>query len=119
MPKQIKITAETPEAAMRPALNLENRVQQLGNLAMNVAEQQLRDGTASSQVITYFLKAVSEKEKLERERLIEENKKLRAQTEAIEVAKKTEDLYAEAMKAFRGYQGDISEKGEFYDDYST
>lgn len=105
MPKQIKITAETPETAMRPALNPENRVQQLGNLAMNVAEQQLRDGTASSQVITYFLKAVSEKERLEKERLIEENKKLRAQTEALEITKKTEELYAEAMKVFRGYQG--------------
>ena len=121
MSRQIKITAETPETAMRPPIIPANRVQQIGNAALNLAEKQILEGTASSQVITYFLKAISEKERLENERLVEENKKLRAQTEAIEAAKKSEELFAEAMRAFKGYQQtDISEEGENYDgSYST
>lgn len=108
MPKRITIQAETPETALRPALSIENREQQIGNAAMNLAEKQILEGTASSQVITYFLKAVSSREKLEVERLREENKKLRAQTEALQSAKHMEEVYADAMQAFRGYQGDPS-----------
>lgn len=112
MSKQLTTDAKPLITQLRPALNLEDREQQLGNLAMNLAEKQLMEGTASSQVITYFLKATSSTEKLEKEKLIEENKKLRAQTEALESAKRMEELYADAMKVFKGYQG-ISEEDEF------
>lgn len=106
MAKRVTIQAETPETALRPALSIENREQQIGNAAMNLAEKQILEGTASSQVITYFLKTVSSREKLEIERLREENQKLRAQTEALQSAKRMEEMYADAMQAFRGYQGD-------------
>lgn len=77
-------------------------------LSMELAKQQLMDGTASSQVITHFLKLGSTKEKLERERLEEENKLLRAKTEALESTKRAEELYAEAIAAFNRYSGHAS-----------
>jgi hypothetical protein len=71
----------------RPALTLEARENQIISLAMDRAEEQIRNGTASSQVITHFLKLGSYKEKLERQKLEEENKLLRAKTESIKISK--------------------------------
>lgn len=90
---------------MRPALTEESREKQLIYLATDLAEQQLRDGTASSQVITHYLKLGSMREKLERERLAEENKLLKAKTEQIQSMKRVEELYAEAITAMRNYSG--------------
>ena len=90
---------------MRPALTPEAREGQLISLAVDLAEQQLRDGTASSQVITHYLKLGTTKERLEREKLEEENKLLRARTENLQSMKRTEELYAEALKAMRNYSG--------------
>lgn len=90
---------------MRPALSVEARESQLVSLAVDLAEQQLRDGTASSQVITHYLKLGSIREKLERERLIEENKLLQAKTRALEDQKELKELYADALKAMRNYSG--------------
>lgn len=95
----------------RPALTPESREKQLIAMAMDAAEQQLMDGTASSQVITHFLKLGSEREKLERERLAEENRLLKAKTHALENAEEIKVLYEKALKAMRNYggQGDQDE----------
>lgn len=90
---------------MRPAMTPEGRELQLISLAVDLAEQQLREGTASSQVITHYLKLGSTKERLEKEKLEEENKLLRAKTEALQSAKDTERLYLEAINAMRRYSG--------------
>lgn len=92
---------------MRPALTPEARDNQLIFLATDLAERQLREGTASSQVITHYLKlgATREKEQLEIERLREENKLLKAKTEALQSQKSSEELYANAIKAMRQYSG--------------
>lgn len=115
MGKRIILEQKEELKPMRPALNPDDREQQLINLAVNLAEQQLRDGTASSQVITHYLKAGSLKAKYENERLIEENKLLRARTEALQSAKHLEELYREAMDAFKGYlpNGGQPEEEEF------
>jgi hypothetical protein len=63
------------------------------------------DGTASSQVITHYLKLGSTREKLEQERLIRENALLTAKVESMESAQKVEELYAEALNAMRSYAG--------------
>lgn len=91
--------------SIRPALTPEARENQLIYLATNLAEQQLRDGTASSQVITHYLKLGSSKEKLEQEILRENKKLLTAKTEAIQSAKRVEELYTEAIAAMRQYSG--------------
>lgn len=97
---------------LRPALTPEAREKQMMSLAMDCAEQQMRDGTASSQVICHFLKLASSKEKLEKERLEEENKLLRAKAEALKSAETSEELYRNAIKAFSRYSGHGSEYDE-------
>ena len=89
----------------RPAMTPDARENQMINLAVDLAEKQLEEGTASSQVITHFLKLGSSKERLEREKLEEENKLLRAKTENLQSQKRVEELYAEALTAMRRYNG--------------
>lgn len=104
-----KVKSSGTTKRSRPALTPESREKQMISLAVDLAEQQLKDGTASSQVITHYLKLASMKEKLERERLVEENKLLRAKTESIASAKNVERLYSDAitaMKRYGGYDGD-------------
>lgn len=91
--------------AMRPALTPEGRTNQLIALAYDRAEEQLRDGTASSQVITHFLKQGSLQTELELEKLKRENELLTAKTESLQSTKRMEELYAEAIKAMASYAG--------------
>ncbi len=111
---KVRQSSPTPiQKSSRPALNPEAREQQMIALAVNLAEQQLMDGTASSQVITHYLKLGTMREKLEKERLIEEIKLQRAKTEAIKSAKRSEELMEEAIKAFREYSGDIPDDEDY------
>lgn len=100
--KQIK-ASETRRS--RPALTPEARENQMISLAIDCAEQQLRDGTASSQVITHYLKLGSTKERLEKEKLERENELLRARTESLQSMKHIEELYTNALKAMQKYSG--------------
>lgn len=93
----------------RPALTPEQRESQLISLAMDRAEQQLRDGTASSQVITHFLKLGTVKNEIELEKLKRENELLAAKTSAIESAENMDKLYAEAISAMQKYRGEKTE----------
>lgn len=88
-----------------PALSLEDRENQMIARAVDLAEQQLIEGTASSQVITHYLKLGSTRERLEKERLQEENKLLRAKTEALKSSKNIEELFTNAIDAMRKYGG--------------
>lgn len=90
---------------IRPALSPEARENQLISLAVDLVEQRLLDGTASSQEVTHFLKLGSMKERLEREKLEEENKLLRARTENLQSQKRVEELYTKALNAMRNYAG--------------
>ena len=100
---------------MRPALTPEARENQLIALAVDLVEQRLLDGTASSQETTHFLKLGSMKNRLEMEKLQEENKLLRAKTENLQSQKRVEELYTEALNAMRKYagQGDPDEEEEY------
>lgn len=91
---------------IRPALTPEARENQMIALAVDLAEKQLIEGTASSQVITHFLKLATSRERLEKEKLEKENELLRAKTEAIESAKRVEELYSDALRAMRSYRGE-------------
>lgn len=88
---------------MRPALDPEARENQLISRAIDLAERQLIEGTASSQVITHYLKMGSTKEKLELERLRNENELLRAKTKALQEASDIKALYENAMEAMKKY----------------
>lgn len=103
-----------PTRKLRPATTPEGRENQLISLAADLAERQLRDGTASSQVVTHFLKLASTREKLEQERLQRENLLLSAKVDQIASGKRIEELYENALNAMRAYNG---EEQEIYEDY--
>ena len=117
MPKIKKPISLNPEKRIRPALTPEARENQLIALAVDLVEQRLLDGTASSQETTHFLKLGSMKNQLEMEKLREENKLLQAKTESIQSAKRVEELYAEAINAMRRYSGNRSSSDEEDDQY--
>lgn len=105
--------------AIRPALNPEMREQQLISLAVDLVEQRLRDGTASAQETTHFLKLASQKSKIELERAKLENKLIEAKTRAIDDQADMKTLYLNAIKAMKLYQGHggSSEDEDDYDEY--
>lgn len=97
-----------------PATTPQARENQLISRAVDLAEQQILDKTASSQVITHFLKLGSSRERLEQEKLVAENNLLRAKIEYLSSAEDIKLLYGEALKAMRAYSG--QEIPEDYDD---
>lgn len=99
--------SESEKPRHRPATTPEARESQVVSQAMDLAEQQIREGTASSQVITHFLKLGSTREQLEQERLMHENELTRVKIEALESQKRVEELYKEALDAMRSYSGQV------------
>lgn len=89
----------------RPATSPEARENQLVSLAVDLAEEQLLNGTASAQVVTHYLKLGTQREKLEREKLMRENELLKAKVEAVASAGRIEELYRDALNAMRSYGG--------------
>ena len=113
-------TPGEPKKTRRPpATTPEARENQLIAHAVDLAEKQLLDGTASAQVISYYLKLGSSREKLEQERLAQEVGLMKIKAEAIASEKRVEELYTEAMNAFRAYSGtpedEDQDEGEYYD----
>lgn len=102
MPRAAK-SDEKPSRRRPPALTPDGRLDQLIGLAVDVAEEQLRNRTASSQVIVRFLDMATAKYRLETERIEHENKLIKAKTDQIESEKRQETLYKNAIEAFRSY----------------
>ena len=103
---KVKVTSPSDsQPRMAPALTPESRENQMIALAERAAEKQLLDGTASSQVITHYLKLGSIKARKELEMLELEKELIAAKTESLKSQKRVEELYAEALKAMRNYNG--------------
>ena len=96
-----------PQRRRPPATTPEAKENQMISLAMDAAQKQLEKGTASSQVITHFLKLGSTKERIEKEILGKQKDLIVAKTEAIQSAKRVEELYTNALNAMRKYAGDM------------
>lgn len=112
-------SGSNPRPRRQPAKTPEARELQLVSLAVDLAEKQIREGTASAQVITHYLKLGTTREALEQERLRRENTLLEAKVEAMASAERIEQLYSNAITAMRGYAGhpeEEQEEGE-YDSY--
>lgn len=112
---KVKTTNVIQPAKRRPALTPEARENQLIALAVDLVEQRLLDGTASSQETTHFLKLGSTKHRLEMERLKAENQLINAKAEEINTRKESKALYENAIKAFRNYAGYGNIEDEFDD----
>lgn len=101
-----KRSSNPDDTRRKPATTPEGRENQLVSAAIDLAETQIRNGTASSQVITHFLKLGSTREQLEQERLAHENELTRVRIEAIKSAERVEELYKQALGAMRSYSGE-------------
>lgn len=99
-PTSKSVTRKSP-----PARSQEARENQMIALAENLAEEQLRNGTASSQIIVHYLRLATTREQLEKSNLEEDIKLKKAKTEALESAKQMEKMYANAIAAMRSYSG--------------
>ncbi len=88
-----------------PARTPEARENELASVAYDLAEEQMRNGTASSQVITHFLKAGSRREQMERMKLEYETELTRVKIQAVEGQQRVEELFVHAINAMRSYQG--------------
>ncbi len=104
-----KTSSSASAKKLRPALTPEARENQLISLAIDLAEKQLMEGTASSQVITHYLKLGSSKDRIEKEILAEQKKLIKAKTETLESAKRMEELYSKALNAMKKYSGQGAE----------
>ena len=89
----------------RPALSPEARQNQMIALTMDLVEERLRNGTASSQETTHFLKLATTKYQLELEGIRQDNKLKSAKTEEIQGRKETKAMFEEAIRAMRTYSG--------------
>lgn len=101
---KVKNTSSTTRKT-RPAISPEGRENQMIALAVDLAEKQLRDGTASSQVITHYLKLGATVAKLDVQLKMKELELMQAKTDNLKSVKRSEELMEEAIKAFRRYNG--------------
>lgn len=100
--KRRRTTATTPEA----------RENQMIALAVDLAEKQMQEGTASSQTIQHYLKLGSTRERLEQQRLMREVDLLEKKAESMASAQRVEELYEKAITAMRSYAGETPESQE-------
>lgn len=115
-PKLNRSTSQQP--AYPPARTPEARENQLISMAYDLAEQRLRDGSATSAEVVHFLKLGSLKEKQELELTKKKMELMTAKTEALQSAKRVEELYGAAIMAMRRYSGagmEIDDDEEYYE----
>lgn len=111
---------ENYEPLPPPATTLEGREDQLIAAAMDLVERRIRDSTASAQETVHFLKLGSVRNQLEQEELRGKAKVLQARIDDLESRRTGEDMYANALAAFKGYSGQVpvdpeADEEEFYD----
>ena len=112
---KVKSVNTTNKVKRSAAMSPEARENQLISEAVDLAEEQIINGTASSQVITHFLKLGSMKERLEREKLQNENELLKAKVKNLESAERSEEMYRKVINAMREYSGNDIDYDEDYD----
>ena len=113
-----RVTGKDESQTRRPpATTPEARENQLISAAMDLAEKQIREGTASAQVISHFLKLGSSREELEQERLRNDNSLTLQKISEIQSRENVEGLYKDALRAMSTYQGNApAEEPDDYDD---
>lgn len=114
MAKTASSSSSCPES--RPPITPEAKENQMISLAMDLVEKRLRDGSASSQETTHFLKLATTKARKELAILEEQRKLIVAKTEDIESRKETKAMFEAAIKAMRTYsgKGDVDEDTDLY-----
>lgn len=111
----MKTTESSPvsnKRRRRRAMSPEEREAQLISLTMDTVEERIRTGKASSQELVHFLRAGSNKERYEKEKLALELELVKAKTENLRMQQKNDEMYAEALRAFKRYSGADSDEEE-------
>ena len=106
------VDSSLPKRRRKPAESSEEQENRMISLAMALAEKKMIDGTASNQMICYYLRLGSSEERLKRQMMEKQKELIDAKTETLKSAQRTEELYANALKAMRRYGG----RGEEDDD---
>lgn len=101
--KSVKVKKKPAVRAAKPAYSPEGREMQLVDLAVNLAEKQLRDGTASPSVLTHYLKIATKREILEREILEKQSELIEAKSKNIKRDVEAEELAKAAIEAMKNY----------------
>lgn len=104
-----------PPRLRSPAKTPDERESVLISKSLKLIEKQLDEGTASNQVLAIYAKLGSTRERLEQERLRNENDVLRKKVETMEAAVDIKNLMENALQAFTGYRGDSDDTYEIYD----
>ena len=112
--KQTENEKPAVKKGIPPALTIEARENQMISLADEEAERRIRSGKASDSLLLHYLKLGTSKNELEKEKLENENLLLKAKAASIEQQAKTEEMYANAIKAMQVYTGNGED--EDYDD---
>ena len=102
----------TIQRRMAPAVDPEARENQLISLATDAAERELLKENPDKRIVVHYLKLATTKAQLEKEKLRKENSLLEVKTDAVKSSAKTEEMYAEAIKAMQLYQGSINRGDE-------
>ena len=108
MATKSKVGSQSEERTSPPAVGVEARENQMIRLAVDQAEDMLRQKRAPTQIVVHYLKLGTTIAELEREKLRKENIVLEARANAIESAAKSEELYAKAIAAMREYSGSLN-----------
>ena len=108
--KRVDAAGNPSKPSRRPATTPEARELEMVALAFDVAEKQMREGTASAQVITHFLKFGSSRNLLEEEKLRKENLLIQARVNDISASAQNSELYTEVIKMMKIYTGEEPEQ---------
>lgn len=104
---RVKSSSDRPRTA--PASTIEARENQMVSLAVDLAEKQLREGTASAQVIVHYLKLGTTRERLEKEKLSQEVKLASAKTQNLESQQRDDHFYEKVLEAMKVYSGNAED----------
>lgn len=105
MKKVSSLDETTPKIKRRAARNPEARMNQLVSLAVDLVEQRLLNGTATSQETTTIIRYGTSQSKLEQELTEERINLMKAKRESIEAAKRSDEMYGQVLTAIREYSG--------------
>lgn len=94
-----------------PAVDPEARENQLISLATDAAERELTKESPDKRIVIHYLKLATTKNQLEKEKLRKENLLLEAKADAMKSVAKSEEMYANAIKAMQIYQGSLNRGG--------
>lgn len=110
-PKKSDLTAEMEKIVSgKPPTTPQEQENRLIQLSMLRAQQQIMDGTASSQVLTQFLKLGSSRERLEKEKLEYERKLLEAKAQSIKDEKEIAEMHQNVIDSFKRYSGNFNDE---------